>query len=185
MVKRKLWWIVAAALVVAVPVVLLTYKRLSARRIAINEAAAISWLRNYLCYQNLFDEEERYPGRGLRFANPFDGAGFPDLYHLGGRELREWVDPAFAAATDPQHSIDGYYFVDITGSRRTGPYNYARECGLCAVPAEYGRTGINTHIVDVQGTCFQGDTGGKPVTSFPDLRTPEAEKVWLSWMSQE
>lgn len=148
--------------------------------IASRESAAVWKLRRYLAEQNMFHGAALY-GRDVRrvYANPDNGTGFPDLYRIGGpggdgQELL-MIDIDFASATSPDHSEFGYYFVDITGDA-DGPYDYAKQCGLCAVPAKYGKSGRLTFIVNVTGTIYQKDTGGRPVTIWPDVE----QQGWIA-----
>ena len=61
----------------------------------------------------------------------------------------------------------GYYFVDITHDAQGAEFDFSIDCGLCAVPAEYDRTGRNTFLIDVTGTVYQKDTQGWPVWLYP------------------
>jgi len=137
---------------------------------------APSVLRSYLGAQGTFQRVDRYGKGELVYANPIDGTGFPDLYRIGGpldepdgTELK-LVDLAFARATSPATARYGYWYVDIVGDAVTGKrYDYKQECGLCAVPAIYGKTGINTYVVDLTGTVYWKDTHGTPVRIYPDI----------------
>ena len=138
-----------------------------------NEAAAVSALRTYLSAQNQFCRVDHYGTGQLVYANPTDGVGFPDLYAIGGpgsdgRQLK-LIDFAFARATPSGTSRAGYLFCDIIGRAGVGPYDYTKECGLCAFPAEYNVTGRNTFIIDETGIVYQKFMGGKPVTKWPGI----------------
>ena len=39
--------------------------------------------------------------------------------------------------------------------------------GFCAYPAEYGKTGVMTFIVNQAGVRYQKDTGGKNIDQWP------------------
>jgi len=142
-------------------------------------------LRNYASAQKTFRSRDRY-GKGTPvYANPADGNGFADLYRVGGplenpagSEL-ELINLALARATSPETTLVGYWFVDITGDAASGgPYDYAREFGLCAVPAVYWRNGINTYVVDHKGTVWQRNTHGAPVRVFPDVENEGWVRAW-------
>ncbi len=140
---------------------------------ASNEAAAIAGLRAYLGAQGVFQRKAYYGDEaGKVCANPKDGQGFPDLYKVGEPEADggplKLIDRTFAEATSPARPKSGYYFVDITADA-DGPYDPATDCGLCAVPARYKKSGVNTYIINFTGTVYYRDNDGKPVTTWPDV----------------
>ncbi len=141
-------------------------------RIRSNEAAAVRTLWSIVSAQKTFIRVAFYGEEaGLVYANPRDGLGFYNLYQLdakrGGKKL-SIIAKRLARATTAEHPLSGYYFVDITGNE-DGPYNYAKQFGVCAVPAEYGTSGVPTFVVDAQGAVYKKDTGGEPVTTWPNL----------------
>ena len=132
-----------------------------------NEAAAVAALRTYLSAQNQFHRTDHYGTGQLVYANPTDGVGFPDLYKIGGpgsggKELK-LIDFSSAKATPGGSPRAGYLFCDVVFE------DPSFDCGLCAYPAVYGRSGRNTFMIDVTGVIYQKDTGGKPVAKWPDL----------------
>jgi hypothetical protein len=76
----------------------------------------------------------------------------------------------FAMASDglmaPQ-PLEGYLYAEIRGyaSRR---FDYTKEFGLCAYPADYPASGRLTLIIDHRGIVFLKDTAGCAVTVWPD-----------------
>jgi hypothetical protein len=122
--------------------------KLSCPGIPSTEFAAIAALRTYLAAQRQFHRTE---GRL---------ASWTELARLG------LIDQAMAEATSSENPRAGYYFVEIEpeGEMRMGLC-----MDLCAVPARYPKTGRNTFIIDVTGTVYRKDTGGKPVTVWPDV----------------
>ena len=138
----------------------------------------MSKLCSYLAAQRTFRTEDFYRKGTAVFANPVDGIGFPDLHKVGGPEadgeLLKLIDRAVAEATSPARVKMGYWYIDIVGDRN-GLYDSSKQCGLCAVPAEYGKTGRNTFIINVTGMVYQKDTGGRPVTIWPDVE----KEGWL------
>jgi hypothetical protein len=137
------------------------------------EAGAINCLRLWLRGQALFAKSARYGKESGRvYANPVNGAGLPDLYRVGspdsGGQPLEFIERDFAEATAPHKPKYGYFYLDIVGGRN-GLYDFTKDCGLCAVPAEWNVTGRNTYIINVAGTVHQKDTGGRPVTIWPDV----------------
>ncbi len=134
-----------------------------------NEVAAVAALRMYLGTQNQFHRADFYGKGMLVYANPRDGAGFPDLYRAPNGTTLKLVDFAFARAASPLCPRAGYYFVDITSDAKGKEYDFSIDCGLCAVPAEYGVTGKNTFVIDVTGGVYQKDGGGRSVRRYPDV----------------
>ena len=146
------------------------------------EFSTVASLKSYVLAQNTFHRTAHY-GKGKRtYANPSDGSGLPDLYRVGGPdatgEALDLIPLDLARATTPDRPKTGYYFVDITGEA-SGPYDYTKQCGLCAVPAKYGKSGRLTFIINVTGTIDQKDTGGRPVAVWPDVEKEGWEPVGL------
>lgn len=147
-------------------------------RILTNETAAVAALRTYLAAQNQFHMTPFYgEGEPLQYASPWKGAGLPDLYKVastasGGEKLR-LIDRRLAQAKMGGAPRAGYYFYEILGVAGKGPYDFSTDCGLCGYPAEYGKTGRNTFIIDITGLVYQKDTKGAPVCIYP--AEPEAD----------
>ncbi|MHC4504717.1 MAG: DUF2950 family protein [Planctomycetota bacterium] len=141
-------------------------------RIASNESCAIAYLRGYLSAQHMFKRSSFY-GIGKKvYANPRDGVGFSDLYQVGHGagprgEALEMIDVTFADARwgyRRKKPKAGYYFADLEYD------DYTTDCGLCAAPASYNRSGRNIFIVDVTGTVYEKDAAAE----FPNVRTGDA-----------
>ena len=137
------------------------------------EAGAIACLRLYLSAQARFARNARYGEQvGRVYANPINGAGLPDLYRVGGPDsggqLLEFIKRDFAEAVAAHRPKCGYFYLDIVGDRN-GLCDFSKDCGLCAVPAEWDVTGRNTYIINAAGTVYRKDTGGRPVTVWPDV----------------
>ncbi len=158
-------------------------------RIVSNESVTMAYLRAYLSAQNQFKRSDFYGIGKTVYANPSDGNGFADLYQLGypsapRGEVFGMIDVTFAdaGARNPSPKPKaGYLFADITGCGNV-PYDYTVDCGLCAVPASYNRSGRNIYIIDVTGTVYQKDAaaeypwiqtgdGVPPLKRYPDLKT--------------
>ncbi|MHC4506096.1 MAG: DUF2950 family protein, partial [Planctomycetota bacterium] len=141
-------------------------------RIASNESCAIASLRAYLAAQNYFKRRCLYGTAKKVYANPRDGVGFSDLYQVGHGagprgEALEMIDVTLADARwgyRRNKPRAGYYFADLEYD------DYTTDCGLCAVPANYNRSGRNIFIVDVTGTVYQKDAAAE----FPNVRTGDA-----------
>jgi hypothetical protein len=138
----------------------------AANVIAENERLAIVALRTYAQAQEKFHKRDRYGAGGGMYANPTKGRGFPDLRSVRGRALK-LIDAEFARATSSRNAWNGYWFVDITHFVDGRRHKWTSTFGLCAVPAEYGRTGVRTFTVDWAGSVLAKDSGGRPVTRFP------------------
>jgi len=144
------------------------------------ETSAIAAMRTYCGAQNIFHRTD-YDGDGvLEYCGPTN-AEHPDFTWLchatvSGTKI-ELLDNAFAAATSANTPKAGYWFVEIPLDVDGNPYDAATGYALCAVPAVYNQTGLYTFVVDTQGTVFQIDNGGRPVTRFPDVDAAEME--WI------
>ena len=170
-VRRARWGAVAVASSVVVGAC-----GLKGSRIAANETATVAALRIYLGAQNQFHRADRYGKGAMVYANPKDGKGFADLHRLPNGETLMLVDAAFAGAMSPDTARNGYYFVDIVEDAEGKPYDFSTDCGLCAVPAQYGVSGRKTLVIDITGTVYVTDNGGQPVTAFPDVKKGD----WLA-----
>ena len=162
-------------LIVLVTLAWLAMGNVSSFPMASNESCAIASLRAYLGGQGTFKRRRRYRGGDTVYANPFSGTGFPDLYCVGGPSGKSrgidinLIDLALARATSPETPKAGYWLIDIIADKRTGFYDFTKECGLSAMPAVHGETGLHTFVIDIRGTVYKKDNGGKPVTVFPDV----------------
>ena len=147
-------------------------------RITLNETAAIDALNTYASAQVHFHRNDHYGIGKQVHANPRDGTGFPDLHEIGGpgpgSKVLNLIDRDLAEATSPERAMRGYWFVDITGDAN-GPYDHSKQFGLCAVPAEYRRSGRRTFIIDVRGKVYQSIIEGDSLTTWPDLE----EEGWI------
>lgn len=135
------------------------------------ERGAVAALRVYSSAQETFARSSRYGNaKGRVYANPRDGKGLADLGAAG------IIEEAFALATSPERAKGGYYFVHVTRDSK-GPYDYSKQHGLCAVPARHGKSGFATFIVDTACVIYRKDNGGKPVTTWPDVKKEGWEPV--------
>jgi type II secretory pathway pseudopilin PulG len=142
---------------------------LMARRSSIESNAAAS-CRAYAGAQTMFKRND-WDGNGvLEYA-----ADFPALCNTqdANGEAIMLLDRAFAQAKGPDGTPKhGYLFysMETIGGEKI---NWANDFGLCAVPAEYGKTGRTTFIISTNGTVFSIDNMGKPVTDYPADPTEE------------
>ena len=158
-------------------------RSLTTPRSVSNESCAIAAMRAYLSAQNVFHRTDYY-GIGKKvYGNPSHGNGIADLYQVGypsapRGEVLGMIDAAFADARwgcDGREPKAGYYFADLLYK------DYGIDCGLCAVPASYNRSGRNIFIIDVTGTIYQKDAAAEhpglqtgdavpPLTRYPDVQ---------------
>ncbi len=143
-------------------------------KMAANEAAAIAALSTYVGAQNVYRRID-YDGDGvLEYAGPTN-AQAPDFTYLHTTEVDgakiDLINEGLAGAKlgDPNsHPYYGYFFVEIDRDVSGVPYDAERGFALCAVPADYGRTGRMTFCSSAMEGTLQRDTGGKPLTQFPE-----------------
>ena len=180
--SRRSWIGIIVACLAGIAILAIALPNLLQSRMAPGEETSLATLRTYLSAQNIFYREAFY-GIGKKvYANPTDGVGFPDLYQLGGPGSRgeelKLIDLSFARATPGGRPRGGYLYCDITGDSQ-GPWDYATNCGLCAYPAGYrkGRWPRYARIIDLTGAVYQKDTGGKPVTVWPDVEAEGWELI--------
>jgi hypothetical protein len=142
----------------------ITPEEQAARALKEMELRAAGSCRAYAEAQTIFKRND-WDGDGVlsyakdyrALANTKDGQGQP----------LQLIDGAFAAAAGakgtPKH---GYVFQDMkTIAGQAIDWN--NDFALCATPAEYGKTGKRTFIINTNGTTFAKDTGGKPVFDYP------------------
>ena len=141
---------------------------------ASNEATAIASLRAYAAAQVAFKR------------NDCDNDGLPDfadecrdLYYAtgAGDQPVKLIARTFADADAPENSVCGYYYEDLDSSPDT-TYDHEFEYGLGAIPANYGRSGINTFVIDVTNVVYQKDRGNGDSLNgqYPDI----AAETWAT-----
>ncbi len=130
---------------------------------AANEARATAGCMAYASAQTMFRRNDWDANGKLEYAPSFatlntqkDGNGDPI----------QLIDEAMAKAAKGGTPKHGYVFSDmktIAGK----PLDWTNDFGLCAVPAEYGKTGTLTFMIATNGTVFSKDTKGAAVTDYP------------------
>jgi prepilin-type processing-associated H-X9-DG protein len=145
---------------------------LAARRSSL-ETNAVGSCRSYCGAQVMYKRND-WDGDGvLQYA--------PDFAQLntqldGNGDPIQLLDAAFAGAKGPggtpKHGYLFYNMKTIAGKK----IDWVNDFALCAVPAQYGRTGFRTYIINTNGTVFGIDNGGKPVTDYPEN---PAEAGWV------
>jgi len=149
-----------------------------------NEAAAAASCVSIGSAQTNFAAADK-DRNGLRdYATPQnnDSPSYTALYTtvtLSGVRL-ELINQAVAtAATLAGVPIKGYLYLDMTTNGAGQPFERTSEWAVCAVPAQYGRTGENTFIYGSTGTIYSQDLGnGNGVVQWP------ADPQAAGWTSQ-
>lgn len=141
------------------------------RRIGRNELAAMEAVLAYFDAQKEYARKERQPGMGLVYAQKFYSTpGKKDglYWETAAGEEPSPLGPAFSAATSPDGAYRGYYFRILTAQGKNangGAYDYrikGRMSGgfaLIAWPAQYGKSGIMSFMVNHDGVVFQKNLG--------------------------
>jgi hypothetical protein len=141
------------------------------RRIGRNELAAMEAVLAYFDAQKEYARKERQPGMGLVYAQKFFSTpGKQDglYWQTAAGEEPSPLGPAYSAATTRDGAYHGYYFRILTGQGKNangGAYDYrvkGRMSGgfaLIAWPAQFGKTGIMSFMVNHDGVVFQKNLG--------------------------
>jgi hypothetical protein len=141
------------------------------RRIGRNELAAMEAVLAYFDAQKEYARQERQPGMGLVYAQKFFSTpGKKDglYWETAAGEEPSPLGPAYRAAASPAGAYHGYYFRILTGQGKNangGAYDYrikGRMSGgfaLIAWPAQFGKTGIMSFMVNHDGVVFQKNLG--------------------------
>jgi hypothetical protein len=135
-----------------------------------NESRVVAALRSYAGAQSAYVQKD-WDGDGVRtYAR--------NLRQLGDAGL---IPEAMAAARGPAGvPYYGYLFLECKTIGKQ-PIDWKVDYGLCAVPAEYGRSGYRSFIVATNGTVFPKDQGqgGTFERDYP------ANPVTSGWFSCE
>jgi Protein of unknown function (DUF2950) len=172
------------------------------RRIGKNELNTLDVVRAYVDAQREYASADRNGSGVLQFAQHFisspgkqDGLYWPQ--DLDG-EISP-LGPLVAYAESKGYSVkrrdsygdyepyNGYYFKILTRQGKNapgGPYNYVINgnmiagFALVAWPAEYGKTGIMTFIVNQQGVIYQKDLGEKTAKVASSMKRYDPDSTW-------
>jgi Protein of unknown function (DUF2950) len=174
------------------------------RRIGRNELATLQTVRACVAAQREYASRDRIGNEVLQYAQKIisspglkDGLYWPadldgEISPLGPQAAqaeaagygKTWQDTN--GAPEPFH---GYYFKILTRQGKHAPggkYDYVINgnmiggFALVAWPAEYGKTGIMTFIVNQQGRVYQKDLGAKTgkLASAMDAYDPDSTWQW-------
>jgi hypothetical protein len=135
------------------------------RRIGENELTAIATLHTYLDAQRDYAAEPRDGTKVRQFARKFQSAP-------GRSDGLQW--PADVELTESKNTDSGYHFKILTQQGEAAPagkYDYVINghyiggFALIAWPAEYGKTGVMTFIVNHYGDVHERDLGPETATT--------------------
>lgn len=175
------------------------------RRIGKNELKTLAVVRAYVNAQREYSSRDRAGDGVLQFAQHFissdgkqDGLYWPADFAGEISPLGPLVANAEAAGypvklrtpgedTDVRRPYNGYYFKILKKQGKHasgGAYNYVINgnmiggFALVAWPADYGRTGIMTFIVNQQGLVFQKDLGEKTAKAAASMKQYDPDVSW-------
>ena len=140
------------------------------RRIGENELTTIANLRAYLDAQLHYAAVPRDDSKVRQFARKFQSSsGKHDGLHWPANvEKGEVPSPAGPGIKDPETPNDGYHYKILTAQGEAAPagkYDYIINghfiggFALIAWPADYGKTGVMSFIVNQYGEIFERDLG--------------------------
>ena len=152
------------------------------RRIGENELTVMDSMKAYLDAQRRYAAIPRDGTEVRQFARKFhSSAGKHDgLYWPADAGKGEEPSPAGPEIKGPKTSYAGYHFKILTAQGEAAPagkYDYLINghfiggFALIAWPAEYGKTGVMTFIVNHYGTVYENDLG--PETSAIATKTED------------
>ena len=168
------------------------------RRIGRNELRVIDVCRNSVSIQKEYASQPRdgkigglYAQRVLSSPGRQDGL----YWSVGAQEFRSPLADLVAEAIvegydlhkDTSQPLWGYHFRILTAqgsAAKGGATSYIVDgemsggFGLIAYPAEYGRAGIMTFIVNHDGVVYQRDLGEDTLKLAPELETYDPDSGW-------
>jgi hypothetical protein len=140
------------------------------RRIGENELTVIDAMRAYADAQRRYAAVPRDGSKVRQFARKFQSSpGKQDgLYWPADTQKGEEPSPAGSEIKDPGTPHAGYHFKILTGQGEAAPAgkfdyiingHFIGGFALIAWPAEYGKTGVMTFIVNHYGDVYESDFG--------------------------
>jgi DUF2950 family protein len=159
------------------------------RRIGENELTAIAALRAYVNAQRQYAAEPRDGTEVRQFAQKIQSSpGKKDgLYWPADPAKGEAASPAGPEIKDSKTPYAGYYFKILTAQGDAAPagkYSYIINnhliggFAMIAWPADYGKTGVMTLLVNHYGDVYQKDLGPKTATLAAGMSEYNPDKTW-------
>jgi hypothetical protein len=161
------------------------------RRIGENELTVIDSMKAYLTAQRQYAAVPR-DGTGVRqFARKFQSsAGKMDgLHWTADVEKGEEASPAGPEIKNPETPCAGYHFRILTAQGEAAPagkYDYLINghfiggFALIASPAEYGKTGVMTFIVNHYGDVYERDLGAETAKTAAAITEYNPTSDWTT-----
>jgi hypothetical protein len=161
------------------------------RRIGENELTAIGAMHAYQDAQRQYAAAPRDGTEVRQFARKFQSSpGKHDgLYWPADTEKGEEPSPAGPEIKDPGTSHAGYHFKILTAQGEAAPagkYDYVINghfiggFALIAWPAEYGKTGVMTFIVNHYGDVYERDLGPETSKLAAEITEYNPAKDWTA-----
>jgi hypothetical protein len=158
-------------------------------RMSANEKNAAAWMKAMTAHEVVFRRIDA-DGNGVQDFWTADVAGFYAVMDSRGKKIK-FIDIMSAKAdAAPKKELyawkppakptpkAGYYFKVMTKDSDGKPYcqdpdkdgkktSNLSQWAFCAYPANYGKDGVKTFIVNEEGVVYSKDTAGKPVDQWP------------------
>ena len=157
------------------------------RRIGENELTAIATLRAYVAAQRQYAAEPRDGTEVRQFAQKLQSApGKKDGLYWAANTSEE-PSPGGAEIKDSKTPYAGYYFKILTAQGAAAPggkYNYIINghliggFAMIAWPADYGKTGVMTLLVNHYGDVYQKDLGPKTAELAAGINSYNPDSSW-------
>ncbi|OAI40886.1 hypothetical protein AYO41_01805 [Verrucomicrobia bacterium SCGC AG-212-E04] len=159
------------------------------RRIGEDELTAIATLRAYVDAQRQYAAAPRDGTQVRQFAQKLQSSpGKKDgLYWPADAAKGEEPSPGGAEIKDSKTPYAGYYYKILTAQGAAAPagsYNYiinGRYIGgfaMVAWPADYGKTGVMTFLVNHYGDVYQKDLGEKTAAAIAAMSAYNPDSSW-------
>ena len=159
------------------------------RRIGENELTAIATLRAYVEAQRQYAAEPRDGTEVRQFAQKLQSSpGKKDgLYWPADASKGEQPSPGGPEIKDSKTPYAGYYFKILTAQGATAPggkYNYIINghliggFAMIAWPADYGKTGVMTLLINHYGDVYQKDLGPNTTVLAAGMNEYNPDSSW-------
>lgn len=159
------------------------------RRIGENELTAIATLRAYLEAQRHYAAVPRDASKVRQFARKFQSSpGKHDgLYWPADVEKGEEPSPAGPEIKAPDTPHGGYHFKILTAQGESAPagkYDYIINdhfiggFAIVAWPADYGKTGVMTLLVNHYGDVYEKDLGPETAKLAATINEYNPDESW-------